>query len=151
MLNILIKYKTKIVFGILTLALGQFPCFAQSNGDAPTPQASGADQQIPAAIAQELDAMRKRIDQLEAELKNAKAPERPTTPATSAKMSIPVEPVVAAPAKTTPEAASLEKAATEAASEPIAPFSDADWTWLNGNPRTKEIFWDSKFFTPEIR
>jgi Putative beta-barrel porin-2, OmpL-like. bbp2 len=33
----------------------------------------------------------------------------------------------------------------------IEPFSDADWTWLNGSPRTKEIFWDSKFFTPEIR
>src|SRR5260370_8777121 len=33
----------------------------------------------------------------------------------------------------------------------IEAFSDADWTWLNGNPRTKEIFWDSKFFTPEIR
>jgi hypothetical protein len=45
----------------------------------------------------------------------------------------------------------LQKAATEAAAEPIAPFSDADWTWLNGNPRTKEIFWDTKFFTPEIR
>jgi len=33
----------------------------------------------------------------------------------------------------------------------IDPFSDADWTWLNGNPRTKDIFWDTKFFTPEIR
>src|SRR6202050_5000205 len=33
----------------------------------------------------------------------------------------------------------------------IEPLSDADWTWLNGSPRTKEIFWDSKFFTPEIR
>jgi Putative beta-barrel porin-2, OmpL-like. bbp2 len=33
----------------------------------------------------------------------------------------------------------------------VEPFSDWDWTWLNGNPRTKEIFWDSKFFTPEIR
>jgi hypothetical protein len=33
----------------------------------------------------------------------------------------------------------------------IDPFSDWDWTWLNGNPRTKDIFWDSKFFTPEIR
>jgi hypothetical protein len=45
---------------------------------------------------------------------------------------------------------------TEAAAVPqkpakIAPFSDADWTWLNGNPRTKDIYWDSKFFTPEIR
>jgi hypothetical protein len=33
----------------------------------------------------------------------------------------------------------------------IEPFSDADWTWLNGSPRTKDIYWDSKFFTPEIR
>jgi Putative beta-barrel porin-2, OmpL-like. bbp2 len=33
----------------------------------------------------------------------------------------------------------------------IEPFSDADWTWLNGNPRTKEIYWDTPFFTPEIR
>ncbi len=32
-----------------------------------------------------------------------------------------------------------------------APFSDWDWTWLNGNPRTKQIFWDTPFFTPEIR
>jgi len=35
--------------------------------------------------------------------------------------------------------------------KPIEPFSDADWTWLNGNPRTKDIYWDSKFFSPEIR
>jgi len=33
----------------------------------------------------------------------------------------------------------------------VEPFSDADWTWLNGNPRTKDIYWDTKFFTPEIR
>ena len=33
----------------------------------------------------------------------------------------------------------------------VEPFSDADWTWLNGSPRTKDIYWDSKFFTPEIR
>jgi Putative beta-barrel porin-2, OmpL-like. bbp2 len=34
---------------------------------------------------------------------------------------------------------------------PVPPFSDADWTWLNGNARTKDIYWDTKFFTPEIR
>ncbi len=38
-----------------------------------------------------------------------------------------------------------------AASAKAAPFSDADWSWLNGNPRTKDIFWDTPFFTPEIR
>jgi len=33
----------------------------------------------------------------------------------------------------------------------VAPFSDWDWTWLNGNPRNKDVAFDSSFFTPEIR
>jgi hypothetical protein len=33
----------------------------------------------------------------------------------------------------------------------LHPFSDWDWTWLNGNPRNKDVAFDSKFFTPEIR
>jgi len=33
----------------------------------------------------------------------------------------------------------------------VSPFADYDWTWLNGNPRNKDVAWDSKFFTPEIR
>jgi Putative beta-barrel porin-2, OmpL-like. bbp2 len=31
------------------------------------------------------------------------------------------------------------------------PFSFADFTWLNGNARTKDVPLDTKFFTPEIR
>jgi len=46
---------------------------------------------------------------------------------------------------------SATTAATTASPQKIEPFSDADWTWLNGNARTKEIYWDTKFFTPEIR
>src|SRR5271154_7217504 len=155
MLKSLINHRIKIVFGMLVFALGLVPCFAQTNSDTPNQQAPAADQQIPPAIAKELDAMRKRIDELEAELKNAKAPERPTTPATSAKATVPVAPFSAAPAApvtTTAESATSAKSTADAAAPAkIEPFSDADWTWLNGNPRTKEIFWDSKFFTPEIR
>jgi len=47
--------------------------------------------------------------------------------------------------------ASTSTAATTGKPAIVEPFSDADWTWLNGNARTKEIFWDTKFFTPEIR
>jgi hypothetical protein len=55
--------------------------------------------------------------------------------------------------------ASVQPAAATATNTPdvpakkakIDPFSDWDWTWLNGNPRTKEAAFDSKFFTPEIR
>src|SRR5262249_48864903 len=31
------------------------------------------------------------------------------------------------------------------------PFSFADFTWMNGNTRTKQPAMDTKFFTPEIR
>jgi hypothetical protein len=31
------------------------------------------------------------------------------------------------------------------------PFAFADFTWLNGNPRTKDVPLDTPFFTPEIR
>jgi len=37
------------------------------------------------------------------------------------------------------------------AQEKAAPFAFADFTWLNGNARTKEVPLDTKFFTPEIR
>lgn len=161
MLKLLRNHRYKIVFGILVFALEQFPCFAQSNGDAANQQASGTDQQIPPAIAKELDAMRKRIDELEAELKYAKSPEQPSTsatPTTSAKTTVPATQFVAAPAAPAAPAATTSEPATSAkntvetaAPAKIDPFSDADWTWLNGNPRTKEVFWDSKFFTPEIR
>jgi hypothetical protein len=41
--------------------------------------------------------------------------------------------------------------APPAKKEKVVPFSDWDWSWLNGNPRTKDAAFDSKFFTPEIR
>ena len=34
---------------------------------------------------------------------------------------------------------------------PTEPFAFADWTWLNGNPRTKSAVLDSKYFTGEFR
>jgi len=161
MLKLLMNRTTRIIFAMVIFALGQFPCFAQSNSDTANQQASSADQQIPSAIAKELDAMRKRIDELEAELKNAKTPDQPSTsaaPTTSTKATVPTASFAAAPAapaapvNTAAESSTAAKFTAEAAPPAkIDPFSDADWTWLNGNPRTKEIFWDSKFFTPEIR
>ena len=44
-----------------------------------------------------------------------------------------------------------------AAADPISPaaapepFAFADFTWLTGNPRTKDTPYATKFFTPEIR
>jgi hypothetical protein len=45
-----------------------------------------------------------------------------------------------------------EKGKPDTAKVPKAePFAFADFTWLNGNARTKESPMDTKFFTPEIR
>jgi len=45
-----------------------------------------------------------------------------------------------------------EKQATSTAKpEKAQPFAFADFTWLNGNARTKDLAFDTKFFTPEIR
>jgi len=117
-----------------------------------------SDQQIPPAVAKKLEAMEARIEQLEAELKA-----RPAQTPLSAKASAPIpSATVAAPAPSataviSTSATTQAQGELTAAQPPVVapgkeePFSDADWTWLNGNPRTKDIFWDTKFFTPEIR
>ena len=46
----------------------------------------------------------------------------------------------------------VDRVTAAAAKVPKAePFAFADFTWLNGNARTKESPMDTKFFTPEIR
>jgi hypothetical protein len=62
-----------------------------------------------------------------------------------------VKPASATPQTGTQAAAAPAQPADAQTPPKPAPFSDADWTWLNGNPRTKQIFWDTPFFTPEVR
>jgi hypothetical protein len=68
-----------------------------------------------------------------------------------------VTPSNPAAANAVPSSTSLAPQATEkgksgAAKTPATdPFTFADFTWLNGNARTKESPMDTKFFTPEIR
>lgn len=100
-----------------------------------------------AELLKELESMRSRILELEAQLRaqsgEASQATDPSSPAlTPVSLHTPAgaTPVPATEAQTTPE----EK-------KPAEPFAFADWTWLNGNPRTKTIPVDTKFFTPEIR
>jgi putative OmpL-like beta-barrel porin-2 len=73
----------------------------------------------------------------------ASASSMPATPdATSAKAG----PASPAPAST----ATIQERAAKKPSKP-EPFAFADFTWLNGNARTKQAAMDTKFFTPEIR
>jgi hypothetical protein len=111
-----------------------------------------------AEILKELEQMRSRIQELEAQLRaqqgpsaNATVADTPLGPESkeSSSRSSLVEPTAGNPSPTT--AAAKQAQATPTPPEPAAPFAYADWTWLNGNPRNKDVVWDSKFFTPEIR
>jgi hypothetical protein len=116
--------------------------------------------ELRSAIVKELEAMKQRIAELEAELAagsganasdaaKALQGEKEELQATAAP---PAMLRSAVPAATVSQADSLQPV-TPPPTVPgkIEPFSDADWTWLNGNPRNKDTAYDSKFFTPEIR
>jgi hypothetical protein len=162
----LAKFGVCIVVCILALAIGLSPCYAQNapstpGQPAPAPTAPTAqpaiDPQRAAAILEELDALKKQIAGLEAELKGrmAPAPSATTAPA--------VPPPVAAGSKDSSGinekslSAAMGPSATQGDKAPSSkpakaePFAFADFTWLNGNARTKDIPMDTKFFTPEIR
>jgi hypothetical protein len=101
------------------------------------------------AILQELEQMRLRIQDLEAQLKQSRSAPSGSKVADSAMANNVVSPVAtstAAPASSKQQPSEVEPKPAKA-----EPFAFADWTWLNGNPRTKEPAFDSKFFTPEIR
>ncbi|MGA3210978.1 MAG: outer membrane beta-barrel protein [Terriglobales bacterium] len=133
---------------------------AEPDGKVVAQRTTASDQQDTAAIQKELEAMKKRIEQLEAELAARTTPAQPQAqPSTqSGTAVIPaslVQPVPAAPASGVP--VSLAQPATQQAEAPATkpaksePFAFADFTWLNGTPRTKDVPFDTKFFTPEVR
>ena len=97
--------------------------------------------------------MKARIEELEAELKSRAVAEPAAAPATAPATT--ATPTASSAPTAQPATAAAQQASDTAAKpekpEPTVPFAYADWTWLNGNPRNKDVVWDSKFFTPEIR
>ena len=115
--------------------------------------AGAASDPTDAQIIEELDRMRTRIQELESRLKQrssdamAKDPVQPPSTVRNQLLSSSIS-----PSRTVVERTGNSDSETQAAKDPKAePFAFADWTWLTGNPRTKEAAFDSKFFTPEIR
>jgi hypothetical protein len=158
MMKLLMQNTWRAALCGLVFTITQAPCFAQTTSAAANQQPSATDQPISPAILKELEAMRHRIDELEAELKAQKTAQASTEKPGLVTAAFPVKSAEAAASDSavTSSSSSQQPAIASDQKKPIIPakqepFSDADWTWLNGNPRTKEIFWDTKFFTPEIR
>jgi hypothetical protein len=118
---------------------------------------AGSGTELRPAILKELEAMKQRIAELEAEL--TAGSEATTSDAAKAlegeKEKLDPSPAASALLRSAVPAAAVSQAESPVVPPPVpektAPFSDADWTWLNGNPRNKDTAYDSKFFTPEIR
>ncbi|MGD0616808.1 MAG: TonB-dependent receptor [Bryobacteraceae bacterium] len=137
-----------------------------------------ADPGLTPTVEQKLDAMERRIEQLEAELatKNtsdqaaitpARQPHGPLLASNSPATDLPALPgtvaiatnAIAAPDTPATPPAPPPDVVPHALSAPDAgpavdnftPFAFGDFTWLNGNSRDKDTVLDTKFFTPEVR
>lgn len=117
------------------------------------PASATEDPEISPAVARQFAAMQAEIDALKAELKSREGNAVSPTPApTSAARAATPEPKPIEPASVSTSAdATQAHSGSPEKPKPAEPFVYADWTWLNGNPRNKDVVWDSKFFTPEIR
>ena len=161
---------------VLSLAVGQAPrCYAQTavppdgwtkvaalheapaaTDVSPARPAAAPDPASSVDIAKELAAMKARIEMLEAELKSRtlSGPTLAAGPAVPAGSTSAVTPGAKADAVSSSATADMPQEARTGLPEkpkPTEPFAYADWTWLNGTARNKDVVWDSKFFTPEVR
>src|SRR5882757_1750523 len=120
---------------------------------APGTAVSGTD--IRPALTKELEAMKQRIAELEAEIRSSGATAtdaatalqgaktnlgRPEALQSGTRQSAPL----------VPTRASTPDFPAEVTTKSL-PFAYADWTWLNGNARTKDTPLATKYFTPEFR
>jgi Putative beta-barrel porin-2, OmpL-like. bbp2 len=152
--------KTRVlrsIAGLLLITTLDVSARSQEATHGPQPTDAGnaasvkAREPISQDVIQELDAMKKRIEELEMQLKQREESDR-AAPGDNAALAAPkIEAVSPNPSAMVAKTLVSQEPAEPSKPEKAEPFAFADWTWLNGNPRTKEAAFDSKFFTPEIR
>jgi len=151
-----------LLASLLCTSISVSPSLADDKDANDTPaKAASAKSDSPAPLTERERWMLDRMEQLEKrvaelEAKNspavAKASETAAAPPTPASVTsaAPVAAAVAVPVVTMGSTKSQEPA-NPAPPQKAEPFAFADFTWLNGNARTKDLAMDTKFFTPEIR
>jgi hypothetical protein len=119
---------------------------------APGTPVSGTD--VRPALTRELEAMKKRITELEAEIESSGATTADAATALQgARTNLGTPEALqsgtrqAAPLVPPPASPDIPAEVTTKS----LPFAYADWTWLNGNARTKDTPLATKYFTPEFR
>ena len=101
-------------------------------------------------LLKEIEQLKQRISELEA--RQAGSPATGTYQAAAANaIEVTSAPAVKPVQSQSQIASTLRQDAAPAARTKSEPFAFADFTWLNGNPRTKESPLDTKVFTGEFR
>jgi hypothetical protein len=132
----------RIVLAVIATALCAFPVRAQET----TNHANAASADEVRELRQLVQELKAKVERLE---KNANPQPSPQSiPANEASPEVVVSHEALVPEM---KAVSQPQAATPEKPKKAEPFAFADWTWLNGTPRTKTPAFDNKFFTPEIR
>jgi Putative beta-barrel porin-2, OmpL-like. bbp2 len=126
---------------------------SDSSGDHAASNGVSAAKNTNAEVLQELERMRVRIQQLESQLRQQSSGLTPVTVDSAQQVAAEPQKLLNTSAASPGTTHAGEEQSPPAESKPAKaePFAFADWTWLNGNPRTKEPAFDSKFFTPEVR
>ena len=151
---------------------------ADKNASNPSAKASPAKIDAPAPgltererwLLDQVEELKKRVAELESKANppaapTAESPAAPPAPSNAANPSATLSHVSLSPtpansgsfsssrdaAAVGPPQSPDKSAAAPASAGPTEPFAYADWTWLNGTARNKDVVWDSKFFTPEVR
>ena len=143
---------------VQTASAQSFSGGTTSNTSSTSSEASSTSTNSPtrgdnAEILKELDAMRARIQELESRLKtqssNTGAPTQQDQTTTSHNNLIGT--ASGGPATAAVAQDQTAQTAPAGGNEKSEPFAFADFTWLSGNPRTKDTPYATKFFSPEVR
>lgn len=166
----LFKWKKLVSLTLIGVFCGiaAVSAFADDDGKGqPPPKPAPAKIEAPAPLTERERQLLDRVEQLEKRMAELESKNQPPAPATASVGAS--DPAATAGAPTAALATSTEAIAKNDVTRPVsaqvtekdksaasahekaAPFAFADFTWLNGNPRTKEVPLDTKFFTPEIR
>ena len=102
-----------------------------------------------AAQAQKIEDLQNKLEAIQQELTNMKQAGALQREASALQ---PKAPENTTPKASAPQVPRVEQAAASNTTGPHSdPFAFADFTWLNGNARTKDTPYATAFFTPEIR
>ena len=169
------RFVSVMLVGLCCGSAARAMAFVDDDGKDKPPTGPTARIEAPAPLTERERRLLDRVEQLEKRVADLEEKAQPAaavssaTPAGSDSSAASTASPIAGPTSvasvTAPDRESLgitktgtvagvspEKSASGTAkTEKAQPFAFADFTWLNGNPRTKEVPLDTKFFTPEIR